>query len=79
MPKLFITATYGPENPTRASMPFHVAKGARESGYEVALALVNDAPMLLKESVRDAVQGVGMPPFRDLFQFAVTSGIRVYI
>ena len=79
MSKLLITGSFGAENPTRASMPFHAAKGAQESGCEVAIALIGDAPILLKESVRDAVQGLGMPPLKDLFQFAVSSGIRVYI
>lgn len=79
MPKLLISGTYGPDNPTRATLPFHIAKGARESGHEVAIALANDAPLLVKDFVRDSVQGVGMPSLKELFQFAVTNDIRVYI
>ena len=80
MPKtLIITGTCGPSDPTRASMPFHIAKGAREAGYEVGVVLANDAPFLLKDSIREAVAGVAMPPLRDLFQFAVSNNVRVYI
>jgi predicted peroxiredoxin len=79
MPKMIITGTSGPSDPTRASMPFHIAKGAREAGYEVGIVLANDAPFLMKDSVRDSVLGVGMPALKDLFQFAVSNNVRVYI
>ena len=79
MPKLLITGTHGPEDPTRATFPFHVAKGARESGYDVAIVLANDAPLVMKDNIRDAIQGVGMPAIKELFQFAVSNNVRVYI
>lgn len=79
MPKMIITGTYGPSDPTRASMPFHIAKGAREAGYDVGIVLANDAPFLMKDSVREAVLGVGMPALKELFHFAVSNNVRVYI
>ncbi len=79
MAKLIITGTCGTSDPTRASMPFHVAKGAREAGYDVGIVLANDAPLLMKDSIRETVLGVGMPALKDLFQFAVTNNVRVYI
>ena len=79
MAKLIISGTYGPSDPTRASMPFHVGKGAREAGYEVGIVLANDGPFLMKDSIRDSVNGVGMPPLKELFQFAVSNNVRVYI
>jgi len=79
MAKLIITGTCGPSDPTRASMPFHIGKGARESGYEVGIVLANDAPFLIKDSIRESVAGVGMPPLKELFQFAVSTNVRVYI
>jgi len=33
----------------------------------------------MKGQVRDTVQGVGMPALKELFQFAVSNNIRVYI
>lgn len=79
MAKLVITGTHGPDDPTRASMPFHIAKGAIESGHNVEVILANDAPLILKDSVCDAIVGVGMPALKDLFRFAIDSNARVYV
>jgi predicted peroxiredoxin len=79
MPKLLITGTHGPEDPTRATFPFHIAKGARESGLDVDVVLANDAPLLLKDGIREHVQGFGTPALKELFQFAVSNNVRVYI
>jgi uncharacterized protein involved in oxidation of intracellular sulfur len=79
MPKLLITGTHGSDDPTRASIPFHIAKGASEAGYEVGVVLANDAPLILKDTVRESLLGVGMPPLKELFQFAVENNVRVYV
>jgi predicted peroxiredoxin len=79
MPKLFIVGTHGTDDPTRASMPFHIGKGAGEAGYDVGIVLANDAPLLMKDHVRDTIQGVGMPALKELFQFAVSNNVRIYI
>jgi predicted peroxiredoxin len=79
MAKLLITGTHGAEDPTRASMPFHIAKGAKEAGFDVDIVLANDAPVVLKDAVRDSLQGVGLPPLKDLLQFAVDNNLRVYV
>ena len=42
MAKLLIVGTHGTDDPTRASMPFHIGKGATEAGYEVGIVLAND-------------------------------------
>ncbi len=79
MAKLLITATYGFDNSTRAAMPFFVAKGAKESGIDVALVLALDATVLVKPEVRKHVQPHGQPPLEELFQFAVDHRIPVYV
>lgn len=79
MAKMFISGTHGPDDSSRASMPFHIGKGAVEAGHEVAIALALDATLLLKDAVREAIVGVGMPPLKDLFQFAIEHGVRVYV
>jgi len=43
MARLLVSGTHGPDDPTRASLPFHIAKGAKEAGYDVAIVLANDA------------------------------------
>ena len=79
MPKLLITGTHGTEDPTRASLPFHIAKGAREAGYDVGVVLAADSPIILKDAIRESLLGVGMPALKDLFQFAVENNVRVYV
>jgi uncharacterized protein involved in oxidation of intracellular sulfur len=79
MAKLLITGTHGTDDPTRASLPFHLAKGAKEAGYDVDINLAIDAPLIMKDYVRGAIQGVGMPPLAELFQFAVDNKIHVYV
>ncbi len=79
MAKLLITGTHGTDDPTRATMPFHFAKGAVEAGFDVAIVLANDAPVILKDVVRESILGVGTPPLKDLFQFAFENQVRVYV
>jgi predicted peroxiredoxin len=79
MAKLLITGTHGTDDPTRASLPFHIAKGAVEAGQEVGIVLAGDSPVVLKQAVRESIIGVGMPPLKDLFQFVVDNNVRVYI
>jgi predicted peroxiredoxin len=79
MAKIVITGTHGADDPTRASMPFHIAKGAIEAGHNVEVVLANDAPLIMKDAVRDSILGVGIPALKDLFQFAIDSNVRVYV
>ena len=78
MAKLLITGTHGAEDPTRASMPFHIAKGAKEAGHEVAVALMGDSVILFNETIASSVQGVGLPSLKELIQFARDNKIPVY-
>jgi len=67
VPGLLIVASTGPTDPTRASIPFHIAvNGARPAGVEVAVALAGDATELLKPDIIANVYGQGVPPLRDL-------------
>lgn len=79
MAKLLISGTHGPADPTRASLPFHIAKGAREAGYDVGIVLANDGPFLMNDDLRETICGVAMPPLKDLFAFAVSNHVRIYI
>ena len=67
MAKLLLTGTHGSDDATRATLPFHFAKGAIEAGHEVSISLMVDAPVVLKNEVRDAIVGVAVPPLKDLF------------
>lgn len=79
MAKFLITGTHGADDPTRASLPFHIAKGAKEAGQDVGIVLAVDSPVILKDALRESLFGVGMPPLKDLFQFAVDNGVPIYV
>ena len=73
-------ATAGSADPTRASIPLHLAvNGSLEVGHEVGLVLAGDATELLKSGVRDTLEGVGVPPVRDLLAKALQHGVPVYV
>jgi predicted peroxiredoxin len=80
MAGLLIVAATGAGDPTRASVPFHIAvNGAAASGTEVAIALAGDAAELLKPDVVDSVVGVGIPRLRELVDKCVAQNVRVYV
>jgi predicted peroxiredoxin len=79
MAKLLISATYGYDNATRATMPFYVAKGAKEAGIDVGIVLALDATTMVKPELRKHVVPHGQPPLEELFQFAVDHRIPVYV
>jgi predicted peroxiredoxin len=73
-------ATAGSSDPTRASIPLHLAvNGSVEVGHQVGVILVGDATELLKTGVRDSLEGVGVPPVRDLFAKARQHEVPVYV
>jgi predicted peroxiredoxin len=71
-------ATHGSDDPTRASLPFQMAKGAKEAGLEVSIALMGDSVILFNETIAGNVQGVGLPSLKELMQFARENKIPVY-
>ena len=80
MAKLLIVTSTGALDPTRASIPFHIAvNGAVPAGQECAVALAGDATELLKREVAQNVRGVGIPPLADLLAGCAQKGIRLYV
>ena len=80
MAGLLIVTAAGPEDPTRASVPFHIAaNGATPAGVEVAIALAGDAAELMKPDVVANVIGVGLPPLRELLDKCVDQNVHVYV
>ena len=80
MAGLLIVTAAGPEEPTRASVPFHIAaNGATPAGVEVAIALAGDAAELMKPDVIANVLGVGIPPLRELLDKCLDQNVHVYV
>ena len=55
-----------------------MAKGAKEAGHEVEIALQGDAVVLFNETVAENVQPGGLPALKELIAFAGSNGIPVY-
>jgi predicted peroxiredoxin len=65
--KITYFASAGTGDPTRASIPLHLAaNGSVEVGHETAVVLGGDAAELLLGDNLETTEGVGVPPLRDL-------------
>ncbi|HXF67881.1 MAG TPA: DsrE family protein [Burkholderiales bacterium] len=78
MARILIISTHGSEDPTRAGLAFFMAKGAVEAGHKPEVVLAGDAAVLARKPVADSVLPVGIPPLKELIQFALDNGVPVY-
>ena len=73
-------STTGSADATRASLPWHLAvNGSLEVGHTVELVLAGDATELVKPAVRDRLEGVGVPPMRELIAKAREHGVPIHV
>lgn len=78
--KTLFMALSGSSDPTRASIPLHLAvNGSLEVGHTVAIVLGGDATELLKSDVRERLEGVGVPPIRELLGKARQRGVPLHV
>ena len=78
--RILYLATTGPEDATKASLPLHIAaNGSVEAGQKCAVALAGDAVDLAKRAVAEAVEGVGVPPARDLLNKLRDHEVPIYV
>ncbi|TML46384.1 MAG: hypothetical protein E6G11_05250 [Actinobacteria bacterium] len=78
--KVLYLATTGASDPTRASIPLHIAaNGSVEVDHESAVVLVGDATELASQETAERVEGVGVPPARDLFRKLLDNNVPVYV
>ena len=78
--KILYLATTGAGDPTKASLPLHVAaNGSVEAGQDCAVVLAGDATELVARETAERIEGVGVPPARDLFQKLLDNAVPVYV
>ena len=78
--KFVIWASAGASDPTKLSIPFHLAvNGVVEAGHDVALVLAGDAAEVVIGDTAATVEGVGIPPLRELLAKAKDHKIPVYV
>jgi predicted peroxiredoxin len=74
----FVSA--GTADPTRASIPLHLAaNGSVAVGQETAIILGGDAAELLLGDTAQTLEGVGVPPVRDLLAKLRDHAVPVFV
>jgi predicted peroxiredoxin len=78
--RILYLATTGAGDPTKASIPLHLAaNGSVEAGQECAVVLAGDAVELVSRETAERVEGVGIPPARELFAKLREHEVPVYV
>jgi predicted peroxiredoxin len=78
--RILYLATAGAADPTRASIPLHIAaNGSLVEGQECAVALAGDATELVSREQAERIEGVGVPPARELLQKLLDHQVPVYV
>ena len=78
--KITYFAASGTSDPTRASIPLHLAaNGSLEIGQETTIILGGDAAELLIGDTAETLEGVGLPPARELLAKLRDHAVPVYV
>jgi hypothetical protein len=78
--RLLYVVTKGMDDPTLASVPLHIAaNGSIDIGQEVAVVLAGDATELVIEDNMQRLEGVGVPPARELLGKLKEHEVPVYV
>ena len=78
--KLVYFVSAGMADATRASIPLHLAaNGSLEVGHETAVVLGGDATEILLSDNAERMEGVGVPPMRELLAKLRDHAVPVYV
>jgi len=78
--KITYFASAGTADPTRASIPLHIAaNGSVEVGQDTVIILGGDAAELLLGDTVDTIEGVGVPPMRELLDKLRDHAVPVFV
>ncbi len=78
--RLLYIVCKGMNDPTLASVPLHIAaNGSLEVGQEVSVVLAGDATDLVIGENAQRMEGVGVPPMRELLSKLREHQVPVYV
>ncbi len=78
--RLLYIVTKGTNDATLASVPLHVAaNGSLEVGQEVSVVLAGDATELVVGDNAQTMEGVGVPPARELLSKLQDHRVPIYV
>ena len=78
--KMLLWATSGAGDATKASIPLHIAaNGCLEIGHETGIILAGDAAEIIIGDTAETMEGVGIPPVRELLAKLRDHSVPVYV
>ncbi len=78
--RLLYIVTKGADDATLSSVPLHIAaNGSLEIGQEVSVVLAGDGTDLVIGDTAQHLEGVGVPPMRDLLSKLKEHEVPVYV
>ena len=78
--KLAYFVSAGTADPTKASLPLHLAaNGSLETGQEAVVVLGGDATEIIIGDNAERIEGVGIPPMRELLAKLVDHSVPVHV
>ena len=78
--KFLYFATTGASDATKASIPLHLAvNGSAEVGHDASIILAGDAADIILGDNATTMEGLGVPPMRELIEKIVKYKIPVYV
>jgi predicted peroxiredoxin len=78
--RILYLVTAGSSDATRASIPLHIAvNGSLAEGQDCAVALIGDGTELVAREQAERLEGVGLPPLRELQQKLLDNEVPVYV
>ncbi|MCX8050194.1 MAG: DsrE family protein [Methylohalobius sp.] len=78
MAKILISAKYGTNNPTLATLPYIAAKTAKTQGHEVTVFLWDEATALVRPGAADHIVGVNVKPLKDVLAEVIALGVPIW-
>jgi predicted peroxiredoxin len=78
--KFLYIVTKGAADPTAASIPVHMAvNGSLEVGHDVTVLFAGDGAEVVIGDAADRIEGVGVPPMRELMAKLKEGGATVFV
>ena len=77
--KVLVQVIHGPEDPTKATLAFLIARTAKEAGHDVSMILVGEAVYLMKDDVLASVAGVGVGSLKAQFEAVRGYNMPIYV
>ena len=78
--RMLYIVTKGTDDATLASVPLHIAaNGSLELGQDVSVVLAGDATELVVGDNAQSMEGVGVPPVRELLSKLEDHRVPVYV